>query len=226
MAEFEVAEKFLSINGEGLRAGQPAVFIRFKGCNLHCSYCDTRWANGAECPCEIMTEDEIAEYIVSYGVHCVTLTGGEPMLRSGFDVLCSRLMKINELRIEIETNGSADISEISRLRGGHTDRLTFTMDYKLPSSGMEKFMNTENMQYLTADDTVKFVCGSKEDLKCARRVIAEYGLEEKCNTLFSPVFGKIDPKDIVEFILENRLMNSRFQLQIHKFVWDPELHGV
>lgn len=223
MAGFYVAEKFLSINGEGLRAGQPAVFIRFRGCNLKCSYCDTAWAQGEDCPAEIMTENEILEYILSSGVKCCTLTGGEPVLREGFDKLCMLLSEQKDLRTEIETNGSADLSSIAAVRG---DNIVFTMDYKLPSSGMEKYMNTDNFELLARGDCVKFVCGSSEDLDRACDIITEYKLSGKCDTIFSPVFGKIEPADIVDFILEKKLMNARVQLQLHKFIWEPDKRGV
>ncbi|MDD7429955.1 MAG: putative 7-carboxy-7-deazaguanine synthase QueE [Oscillospiraceae bacterium] len=223
MSEYYVAEKFLSINGEGLRAGQPAVFIRFRGCNLKCSYCDTAWAQGNDCPAEIMTENEILEYILSAGVKCCTLTGGEPVLREGFDKLCKLLSEQKELRTEIETNGSADLSQIAALRG---ENIVFTMDYKLPSSGMEQHMNTDNFKYLTRRDCVKFVCGSREDLDRAYDIITEHKLSEKCDTIFSPVFGRIEPADIVDFILEKKLMTARMQLQLHKFIWDPNKRGV
>lgn len=223
MSGFYVAEKFLSINGEGLRAGQPAVFIRFRGCNLKCSYCDTAWAQGENCPAEAMTENEILEYILSTGVKCCTLTGGEPVLREGFDKLCMLLSEQDDLRTEIETNGSADLSSIAAIRG---ENIVFTMDYKLPSSGMEQHMNTENFKCLAKGDCVKFVCGSSEDLDRAYEVIREHKLSEKCDTIFSPVFGRIEPADIVDFILEKKLMGARVQLQLHKFIWDPDKRGV
>lgn len=223
MAEFYVAEKFLSINGEGLRAGQPAVFIRFRGCDLKCSYCDTAWAQGEDCPAEIMTETEIVDYILSAGVKCCTLTGGEPVLREDFDKLCRLLSEQKALRTEIETNGSVDLSAIAAERG---ENIVFTMDYKLPSSGMEQHMCTENFRLLEERDCVKFVCGSRSDLERAYEIINKYGLSEKCGTIFSPVFGKIEPAEIVDFILEKQLMTSRVQLQLHKFIWDPNKRGV
>ncbi|MGN0691936.1 MAG: putative 7-carboxy-7-deazaguanine synthase QueE [Oscillospiraceae bacterium] len=223
MSDFYVAEKFLSINGEGLRAGQPAVFIRFRGCNLKCSYCDTAWAQGEDCSAEIMTENEILEYILSAGVKCCTLTGGEPVLREGFDKLCMLLSKQDGLRTEIETNGSADLSSIAAVRG---DNIVFTMDYKLPSSGMEKHMNTDNFELLAKGDCVKFVCGSREDLVRAYDIITEHKLSDRCDTVFSPVFGRIDPSEIVDFILERKLMRARVQLQLHKFIWDSDKRGV
>lgn len=205
MTNFAVAEKFLSINGEGLFAGLPAVFIRFRGCNLRCSYCDTAWA-----------QTEV----------CCTLTGGEPVLRDGFDDLCSLLLKENGLRTEIETNGSADLKALAELRRCNEDKLPFTMDWKLPSSEMESKMLDSNFDCLTLTDSVKFVCGSYGDLIRAREIIVKYGLYGKCQTIFSAVYGKIRPDEIVQFILDNKLNKSRFQLQLHKFIWDPEKRGV
>ncbi|MBQ5418201.1 MAG: putative 7-carboxy-7-deazaguanine synthase QueE [Oscillospiraceae bacterium] len=223
---FRVAEKFLSINGEGLCAGKPAAFIRFTGCNLRCSYCDTRWANDHDCPYEILTVGDIVGYVRFTRAHCVTLTGGEPLLRVGISELCAALMREDGLRTEIETNGSVSIAELAELRKSGKGELSFTLDYKLPSSGMEKYMLTDNYRYLEKTDSVKFVCGSRDDLKRAAEIIAEYSLDKRCSTIFSPVFGRIEPKDIVDFMIENELMDSRFQLQIHKFVWAPEMRGV
>lgn len=226
MTNYAVAEKFLSINGEGLFAGLPAAFIRFRGCNLRCSYCDTAWAQTESCPAEIMNETEILDYIRSTSAVCCTLTGGEPVLRDGFDGLCRLLLTEDGLRTEIETNGSADLKALAELRRCNEDKLSFTMDWKLPSSGMESKMLDSNFDCLTLTDSVKFVCGSYDDLIRAREIIVKYGLYGKCQTIFSGVYGKIRPDEIVQFILDNRLNKSRFQLQLHKFIWDPEKRGV
>lgn len=226
MTKFAVAEKFLSINGEGLFAGMPAVFIRFRGCNLRCSYCDTAWAQTEQCPAEMLNELQILEYIRSTEAVCCTLTGGEPVLRDGFDGLCRLLLKENDLRTEIETNGSVDLRSLAELRKGSEDRLSFTMDYKLPSSGMEGKMLVSNFELLTVTDSVKFVCGSYDDLTRAKEIIENYGLYGKCQTIFGAVFGKIRPDEIVRFILDNKLNKSRFQLQLHKFIWEPDKRGV
>ena len=85
MSKYEVVEKFVSINGEGTKAGQLAVFIRFKGCNLNCKYCDTKWANEQGRPSQPMSEKDILDYVLSTGVKNVTLTGGEPLLREGIE---------------------------------------------------------------------------------------------------------------------------------------------
>lgn len=221
MFRYHIAEKFVSINGEGCKAGQPAVFIRFKGCNLNCSYCDTLWANIDDCPAEIITANDILNYIKQTGIKNVTLTGGEPLIQSGIyeliDLLCQ-----NNLDVEIETNGSEDISPFRKMK----IMPSFTLDYKLPSSGMEQFMNLTNYNFLTENDTIKFVCGSHEDLQKALEIIEKKHLVKKCAVYLSPVFGKIDPREIVDFMLENKMNGINFQLQLHKFIWDPEQRGV
>ena len=218
---FPVAEKFVSINGESVRAGEPAVFIRFRGCNLGCSYCDTKWANAPGCPAEEMTAEEIVRYADGTGIVNVTLTGGEPLLQDGLEELTDALISSGH-RVEIETNGSISVEALS-LR---EKRPVFTLDYKLPSSGMEDKMLTGNYRFLSGEDAVKFVAGSREDLDRAAEVIKEYGLAEKCRVYISPVFGRIEPAEIVEYILENRMNGIKVQLQLHKFIWDPDMRGV
>ena len=216
----QVVEKFVSINGEGLRAGELAVFIRFKGCNLSCSYCDTAWANEADCEYEELTPGQILDYIKSTNIRNVTLTGGEPLLQKDIDSLIELILDEGNLRVEIETNGSVDISRYED--GG----LTFTMDYKLPSSGCEDKMNLGNMRHLKKKDTLKFVSGSTDDLKRALHIIREYDLTNKCHVYFSPVFGKIEPREIVDFMINNNLNDARLQIQMHKVIWDPNQKGV
>ena len=153
----KVAEKFTSINGEGTRAGELAVFVRFKGCNLRCSYCDTLWANEPECPYNEETPEEILNYVLGTGIHNVTLTGGEPLLQKDIRNLIHLLLQAG-LQVEVETNGAVALAAFCE------ERPVFTMDYKLPSSGCEEHMITENMKLLEKNDTVKFVSGSQEDL--------------------------------------------------------------
>ena len=114
MSKYEVVEKFVSINGEGTKAGQLAVFIRFKGCNLNCKYCDTKWANEQEALSQTMTEEEILDYVLSTGVKNVTLTGGEPLLRNDIEKVITVLAE-NNLNVEIETNGSIYLDKIRKL---------------------------------------------------------------------------------------------------------------
>lgn len=222
VADFEVVEKFVSINGEGQRAGQLAVFIRFKGCNLNCGYCDTKWANDLSAPFESMNEDEIYDYIKSTGVKNVTLTGGEPLLRDNIGILLERLGKDNSLNVEIETNGSVLIEPYANI----VKRPSFTLDYKLGGSGMERFMKTENYQFLQKCDTVKFVVSSVSDLERAVEIIKEYELDKRCGVYLSAVFGKIEPANIVSFMIDKNLNDVNLQLQMHKFIWDPNERGV
>lgn len=218
---FPVVEKFVSINGEGCRAGELAVFIRFRTCNLNCSYCDTRWANSDNAAAEFMTAENIAGYVRTTGVKNVTLTGGEPLLQGDLYSLIE-LLTIQGNSVEIETNGSISIKELSQKKC----RPLFTLDYKLPDSGMEKNMLTENYSYLCKSDVVKFVAGSKSDLERAVYIIKKFNLAEKCHVYISPVFGRIKPAEIVQFMTENQLNNVRLQLQLHKFIWNPDERGV
>ena len=219
----KVAEKFISINGEGTRAGELAVFVRFVGCNLRCTYCDTMWANEPGCPYEEMTPAQICDYVRSTGISNVTLTGGEPLLQKQMGELIGQLIRDCGVRVEIETNGAVDLHPFAQIPEG---RPSFTMDYKLPSSGCEDRMITENFSVLQAQDTVKFVSGSREDLERAAEIIEEYGLLDRCYVYFSPVFGKIEPAEIVDFMLENKLNKARIQIQMHKVIWDPDERGV
>lgn len=218
---YPVAERFTSINGEGRKAGELAVFIRFRKCNLNCSYCDTKWANTDDCPAEMLSAEQIAGYVYGTGVKNVTLTGGEPLLQENLGELIDILMEQGN-SVEIETNGSISIEELSK----RENRPSFTLDYKLPDSGMERAMELGNYNFLRKKDTVKFVSGSISDLETAVKIIEKYELLKRCNVYFSPVFGKIAPADIVEFMRINNLNGVKLQLQLHKFIWNPEERGV
>ncbi len=220
MKNFPVVEKFVSINGEGRKAGELSVFIRFRGCNLACSYCDTRWANTEEAQAQQMTVKEICDFVLETGVKNVTLTGGEPMLQPGIETLAAALAENAEARVEIETNGSIDLAPFWYLP------CSFTVDYKLPGSGMEPAMCRSNFAQIRAEDTVKFVAGSRKDLACAKKVIDSYGLIGRTAVYISPVFGQIEPAEIVEFMIEEQMNGVRLQIQMHKVIWDPDKKGV
>ena len=222
MPEYKIAETFSSINGEGRKAGQLSFFIRFTGCDLNCSYCDTKWANVPDAPFTKMTDTEIIERVLDSGILCVTVTGGEPLIQKDIIPLLDGLLKIGRC-VEIETNGAADIEPVIKMGAV---RPSLTMDYKLPSSGMEKKMLLSNFELLDSRDTVKFVSGSREDLERAAEIISRYDLTEICPVYLSPVFGKIDPEDMVNFMLEKKLNGVNLQLQLHKYIWDPEKRGV
>lgn len=217
----EVVEKFVSINGEGAHAGEIAVFIRFKNCNLSCPYCDTKWASRGVTQSEFFTAEQLAQWIFEHDIRNVTLTGGEPLLQKDLPELVDLLTQNNH-RVEIETNGSIALDEYAAL----PNRPVFTMDYKLPSSHMDRFMQCDNFALLKPNDTVKFVAGSDEDLNAALDVIQKYRLTEKCHVYFSAVFGKIESARIVEFMINHGLNDVRLQLQMHKFIWEPSRRGV
>lgn len=222
MNTYKIAEMFSSINGEGTHAGQLAFFVRFTGCNLNCSYCDTQWANVPNAEYTEMTADEIRSEVQKSGISNVTVTGGEPLIQPNIIQLLETLCGDGHY-VEIETNGSADVSEVVKIGA---NRPALTMDYKLPSSGMENYMRTENFALLEAKDTVKFVSGSLADLERALEIIRKYGLIGKCAVYISPVFGKLTPAEIVDFMLANKLNGVNVQLQMHKFIWDPNMRGV
>ena len=191
MSKYEVVEKFVSINGEGTKAGQLAVFIRFKGCNLKCKYCDTKWANEQDTLYQPMTEEEILDYVLSTGVKNVTLTGGEPLLRDDIEKVITALAE-NNLNVEIETNGSIFLDKIRKLH----------------------------------KENVKFVVGSREDLIKTKQIMEKYNLYGKCNLYISPVFGMIEPEEIVDFMKENVMNDVNMQIQLHKIIWSPDKKGV
>ena len=222
MSELPVAETFLSINGEGRRAGQLAFFIRFTGCNLACGYCDTKWANRPDAPFTPMTPESLYRAAKDSGAANVTITGGEPLLQRNLPELLTLLGRDPSLFVEIETNGAVPLRPFLAL----PCRPSFTMDYKLPGSGMERLMCLANLPLLTKEDTVKFVCGSREDLDRAEEIMEEYDLIQRTHVYLSPVFGQIDPAEMVEFMKERRLNGVNLQLQMHKFIWDPEKRGV
>jgi len=204
-------------------AGQIAVFIRFAGCNLRCSYCDTMWANEEQVSFEELTETGIYEYVKQTGIKNVTMTGGEPLLQEGISELLCLLASDNQLRVEIETNGSVDLGDFVNIC---SNRPTFTMDYKLPGSGMEQLMKLGNFEYLQSQDTAKFVVGSMKDLETAKAIIDKFKLQERCQVHLSPVFGKISMDLIVEFMKQNKMNGVRLQPQLHKIIWHPDTRGV
>lgn len=221
--KYKVAEIFTSINGEGTRAGELAVFVRLCGCNLRCSYCDTMWANSENASYTEMTACEIRKAVLETGVKNLTLTGGEPLNAEYAKELLEELLQDDSISAEIETNGSISIKEFDSI----SNRPIFTLDYKLPSSGMEdKMLIAENMPYIKEKDCMKFVAGSEEDLIKAAEIIEKYDLTKRCHVYLSPVFGKIDPAFMVEFMKERKLNGVRLQLQLHKFIWDPNKRGV
>lgn len=222
MSNYKVVEKFVSINGEAKSAGELACFIRFAGCNLCCSYCDTMWANDKNVPYTLMDENEIYNYIKSTGVKRITLTGGEPLLQEGFGDLLIKLCSNKDWSVEIETNGAVSVAPFVQL----APEASFTLDYKLPGSGMSDRMVLSNYENVREKDCVKFVVSNKEDLDEAKRIVETYHLTEKTTVYFSSAFQQIMPAQIVDYMMEHKLTDVKLQLQLHKYIWDPEKRGV
>lgn len=208
--DLSVNEIFFSIDGEGKRAGCLAAFVRLAGCNLRCSYCDTEYAFADGKP---MRAEEIAEAVK--GWENVTVTGGEPLCQD----LHALLALLQSHEVNIETNGSEDVEPYQVY-----PHVFFTLDYKCPSSGMEASMLDKNFRTLRPQDVLKFVVGTTEDLRTAQKVCEKY--EPHCSVYLSPVFGKIEAKEIVEFMKGARYKNWRLQLQLHKYIWPPDKRGV
>ncbi|MCG8542440.1 MAG: radical SAM protein [Clostridia bacterium] len=208
----KVNEIFLSIQGEGMSTGYPTVFVRFTGCNLRCSYCDTKYSynDGIH-----MEPEDIYSEIKKYKYKRVCITGGEPLLQREIHRFLSLL---KGFEVNIETNGSIDISNFNLY-----DTHRFTMDIKTPSSLESERMCYSNFHSLRELDEIKFVIGSRNDYQWAKQIINNY--YRRGIIIFSSVFDRIPPKDIISWILEDEL-DVKFQLQIHKLIWNPEKKGV
>ena len=225
MTKYRIAESFISINGEASRAGELALFIRFAGCNLNCNYCDTRWANAADVEVTERSANQIIDMISEAGVSNVTLTGGEPMIQPGIEELLGEMRKLSAeagIRFEMETNGAVDIKPVVDT----FPECSITLDYKCPGSGMESFNCLENLRQVRPHDSVKFVVSDVADMDKMREIVEEFDLTKKCKVYVSAVFDRIDPEEIVRYMIDNRLNDYKLQLQMHKYIWDPEERGV
>jgi 7-carboxy-7-deazaguanine synthase len=210
-----VNEIYQSVQGESTWAGLPCVFVRLTFCDLRCTYCDTEYAfyEGNK-----MTFDEIEDKVRGFGCPLVEVTGGEPLLQPNCIPLLARLCEAG-FTVLLETSGSHDIAPVDA-------RVHRIMDLKTPSSGECGRNLYANIAHLTERDEVKFVVGSREDYEWTREMMREHDLASKVRAvLLSPVFGKISPADIVAWMLEDKLP-ARFQLQMHKFIWEPRARGV
>lgn len=210
----KINELYLSLQGESSWAGLPCIFVRLSGCNLRCSYCDSSFSykEGKEYSIE-----EIAEKINSYRCKLVEITGGEPLLQENTALLAKSLCDAG-YRVLIETNGTIDIGNVDR-------RVILIMDIKTPGSGSNESVRWENIKKLKKDDEVKFVLTNKKDYLWAKDIIKQYGLADRASILISVVYGSLEPKEVAQWILDDGL-DVRFQLQLHKYIWDPEKKGV
>ncbi|MCX6121037.1 MAG: radical SAM protein [Ignavibacteriales bacterium] len=209
-----VNEIFFSIQGESSQIGKPCVFVRLTACDLRCSWCDTTYAFEEG---RTMHMDEILEQVKSYKCSLVEITGGEPLFQDNVHGLLKRLCDDGYV-VMIETGGHRDISTID-------PRVKRIMDVKCPGSLMEKRNRWENLEALTARDEIKFVIAHETDYEWAKNVIQKYNLIDRCTVLMSPVFGTLENRTLAEWILRDHIQ-VQFQIQIHKYIWDPKARGV
>lgn len=216
--DFNVSEIFYSIQGESTFAGLPCVFIRFQGCNLRCSWCDTPYALNVKKEKKRMSLDQILEKVKKYDCKNICITGGEPLMQKKTPDLLSILCN-NGYTVSLETNGFYSLKDIDK-------RVSKIVDFKCPGSKMQKKNNFENIEHLTRKDEVKFVIKDKEDYNWAKKIIIKHQLPEKVNSvLLSPVFGKLEAKQLSKWMTKDNL-NARLQLQLHKYIWNPKKKGV
>ncbi|MCS6291673.1 MAG: 7-carboxy-7-deazaguanine synthase QueE [Nitrospira sp.] len=209
-----VTEIFHSIQGESTYVGQPCIFVRLTGCPLRCTWCDTEYSFYGGTTLSI---DEILNKVREYGCQLVEVTGGEPLAQPEALPLIARLCDAG-YTVLIETSGAIDVQPVDQ-------RAKLILDVKCPGSGMTDRMHWPNLDRLTAKDEAKFVLASRADYEWARGIVAQYRLVERCTVLFSPVFGTLDLRHLAEWILADRLP-VRFQLQMHKYIWAPDMRGV
>ena len=214
LLHLQVTEIFHSIQGESTFAGQPCVFVRLTGCPLRCQWCDTAYAFSGG---KRMTVDAILEEVHRFQTPLVEITGGEPLDQPGSFSLITRLCD-HQLTVLIETGGAIDITPVD-------PRAHVILDVKCPGSGMTDRMHWENLEILAEKDEAKFVIKDHNDYAWAVDVVNQYRLSERCTVLFSPVFGELSLQSLAEWILHDRLP-VRFQIQLHKYIWDPQMRGV
>src|SRR3954464_5539930 len=190
-----INEIYHSIQGESTWAGEPCVFVRLTFCDLRCNYCDTEYAfyDGKK-----QTLDEIANAVAEFRCQLVEITGGEPLLQKNVLLLMTILADAGHT-VLLETSGAHDISKVD-------PRVHRIMDLKTPGSGEVEKNLWSNIEHLGEGDEVKFVIGSREDYEWSKEKIERFSLTKRCHAvLFSPIFGRIDPREIVEWILEDNL---------------------
>jgi len=210
MVQCRITEIFYSLQGETRTVGLPTVFVRLTGCPLRCTYCDTAYAfHGGE----KMDIADIVSKVKSYDPGYVTVTGGEPLAQKACYELLTTLCDLN-IEVSLETSGTIDISTID-------PRVVCVMDLKTPASGEETKNNYTNIEHLKMQDQIKFVICDRTDYDWSKQKLVEYNLADRCEVLFSPIHGELEPAELADWIIEDNLP-VRMQIQIHKYLWDEE----
>ena len=211
-----ITEIYKSIQGESTWAGLPCIFVRTNRCDLRCSWCDSEFTFTGGV---VMSVDEVLAEVERLGPAMVEITGGEPMLQKDMPELARRLCDAGRT-VLVETGGHHDISPKAL-----DPRAIRVMDVKCPGSGESHRNLWENLDHLRPIDEVKFVLVGREDYEWARDVIRRHALEGRVNVLLSVAHGHVEPREVVEWMLEDGL-DARFQLQLHKLIWEPAARGV
>jgi 7-carboxy-7-deazaguanine synthase len=219
-----MVEIFETVEGEGTRAGFPTIFVRLFGCNLRCSWCDTKYSYPPEEAGQVMTIGEIIKEVLKYSSHYICLTGGEPLLYGEHSLaLIKALLEIESLQdLHIETNGAIELGYF--MERIDSPKVRYIMDFKLPDSGEMERMLYSNFALLRREDELKFVIASDADFNIAVQVLDEN--PTAALPLFSPVWETMPPVRLVELMLQHKLSHVKLNLQLHKIIWDPAKRGV
>lgn len=205
-----ISEIFFSLQGETSRSGLPTVFVRLTGCPLRCTWCDTTYSFVGG---EHLGLDEILARVAAFGAHYVCVTGGEPLAQKACGELLTRLCDAG-YSVSLETSGALDI--------GHVDpRVSRIVDLKAPGSGELAKNRWENIELLNARDELKLVLADEADYDWAKAMLMEHRLAERCPVLVAPVQGSLEPRQLAEWVLRDKLP-VRLQVQLHKILWGSE----
>ena len=208
--QIRITEVFYSLQGESNTVGLPTVFVRLTGCPLRCNYCDTAYAfKGGQ----LYSIEEVVKQVQHYAPRYVTVTGGEPLAQPACLELLTQLCD-QGFQVSLETSGALSVANVD-------SRVVKVMDLKTPSSTEMQRNDLDNLSFLTAKDQVKFVMANRDDFDWSVDMMQRYELAQRCQVLFSPVYGQLPSRDLAAWILKDNLP-VRFQLQLHKIIWNDE----